>query len=215
MSHSRTHVVVSFVVRNPALSLEQFSQHYGSHHGPLAAKLPAFRMYVSRYIQNHLIEKLSGVVEIDGVTVLTQVPREDYTVGFFQHPDFKTHVQDDSHFLFDVSKNRAFLGVQQTQQGGLGFHKLLLLSSVQQLDSILALLSPGKSRVTEFGGGMETAAPVFGYDRMIEAWFESADALHAYMREVKRIVGDGAEAWRVGEVLIYDRASTGDDTPAM
>jgi hypothetical protein len=215
MSQSPTHVLASFVVRNPNLSHEQFSRHYESHHGPLAAALSGFRMYVSRYVQNHVIEKLSGTgVEIDGITMLWQLPREDYTIGFFQHPDFAAHVQPDSQVLFYIPKNRAFLGLQHTQKIRLGSHKLLLLTSAQSTDSVLALLSADEAQVTDFGATPETPLPVFGHDRMIEAWFESPNALRVGLREVKLAVDEPIDAWSVREVLNYDGSTTGDAASA-
>jgi hypothetical protein len=204
MSQSATQVVVSFVVRNRNLSHEQFSEHYESHHGPLAAGLSGFRMYVSRYIQNHVLEKLSGtVVDIDGITILSQLPREDYSKGFFQHPDFAAHVQADSRFLFDIPKNRAFPGLQHTQATRLRMPKLLLLATTQSTDSVLTLLSADAAQVTDFGATAEAPQP-FGHDRMIEAWFGSPDALRVGLREVTLAIKEPIEAWSVREVLIYD-----------
>jgi hypothetical protein len=205
MSLNLTHVLTSFVVRNPDLSHEEFSKHYEFHHGPLAAGLSGFRMYVSRYVQNHVIEKLSGSIDaIDGVTILSQIQREDQTKGFFQHPDFAAHVQSDSKFLFDIPKNRAFLGIQHTRKSRFGSHKLLLLTSDQSADLVITLLSADEFQVTDFGDTTDTSVPAFGYGRMIEAWFDSLDSLRAGLQVAMQTVDEPIDAWSVREVLIYD-----------
>jgi hypothetical protein len=205
MSLNLTHVLTSFVVRNPDLSHEEFSKHYEFHHGPLAAGLSGFRMYVSRYVQNHVIEKLSGSIDaIDGVTILSQIPREDQTKGFFQHPEFAAHVQSDSKFLFDIPKNRAFLGIQHTRKSRFGSHKLLLLTSDQSADLVITLLSADEFQVTDFGDTTDTSVPAFGYGRMIEAWFDSLDSLRAGLQVAMQTVDEPIDAWSVREVLIYD-----------
>jgi hypothetical protein len=201
-----THVRSSFLTRNPNLSPEQFSRHYEHCHGPLAISLEGFLKFTAQYVQNHVLEKLTGGgLEIDGVTVTTQLPREDYSRGFFHDPDY-AKVQPDEQFLFDISKTRSVLGRQVAPKRRPGSNKLLLLTSAHSGDELLSHLAADEATVTELdtttASSLGFGSSTFGYDRMIEAWFNSAEALRTGFRRAEQDAEEPIEAWRTREVLI-------------
>jgi hypothetical protein len=211
MTPNVTHVRSSFLVRNPNLSREQFSRHYEHCHGPLATSLEGFLKFTAQYVQNHVLEKLtSGGLEIDGVTVTTQLPRKDYSRGFFHDPDY-AKVQPDEQFLFDISKTRSVLGRQAEPKRLPGSNKLLLLTTALSGDELLSSLAPDEATVTEMdtttASSLGFGSSTFGYDRMIEAWFDSAEALRAGLHRAEQDAEEPIEAWRMREVLVLPSRS--------
>jgi hypothetical protein len=119
----------SFLKRNPRHSRSFFSEYYASHHGPLAAAQAGFRKYTTRYVQNHILDLPDGSEpRFDGLSVTTQVPRADYTHGFFNEPDYE-NVKADENYLFDMSATVSLLGEEvQVVEGSPSAFKLLLLA---------------------------------------------------------------------------------------
>lgn len=172
---------LAFLRRNPALSRQEFSSHYERHHGPLAASLVGFRKFVRRYVQNH-VEDLPGGKEppFDGVTMTTQVPREDYSRGFSSEPDYLAILRPDENYLFDLAKTVAVLGREEiTREGSQSAHKALLLGDPAILESMQPKLLPKRvlnhldpSTANRLGRG----SGEFQFDLLSEVWFETKES---------------------------------------
>jgi hypothetical protein len=170
----------SLLKRNPAHSREHFSHYYQHSHGPLAASLPGFRKFATRYIQNH-VELLPNGEEpqFDGCTMSTQVPREDYTRGFFNEPDYEK-VKPDEVYLFDLTKTVSVLGREARLIDGLPTRwKALILTQGASLNKVkfdamakLTLNHLDASTASALGFGAGT----FDFDVLAEAWFEAETA---------------------------------------
>lgn len=198
----------SLLRRNPALSREAFSTHYELTHGPLASSQEGFRQFASRYIQNH-VERLPDDSEplFDGITMTTQIPRDDYTRGFFNHPDY-ANVQDDERYLFDIAKTVSLLGWEEVVVDGTvtQFKALLLITSAAFAQDELC----PASRIVANHLDVKTASALgfskgaFSYDLLIEAWFDDAPARAAAYREYTRSAeGLPPIFLPVREVLVY------------
>ncbi|WP_341894405.1 EthD domain-containing protein [Ferrovibrio terrae] len=177
----------SLLRRNPALSREAFSTHYETTHGPLASSQEGFRQFASRYVQNH-VERLPDDSEplFDGVTMTTQVPRGDYSKGFFNHPDY-ANVQDDERYLFDIAETVSLLGWEEVVVDGPAtqFKALLLMASSAFTQDRLRTAS----RIVANHLDVNTASALgfskstFSCDLLIEAWFNEALVRTAAYRE--------------------------------
>jgi hypothetical protein len=198
----------SLLRRNPALSREAFSMHYELTHGPLASSQAGFRQFASRYIQNH-VERLPDDSEplFDGVTMTTQVPRDDYTKGFFNHPDY-ANVQDDERYLFDIAKTVSLLGWEEVVVDGpvTQFKALLLMASAvftqDGLHTASRLVANHLDVQTASALGFSKGA--FNYDLLLEVWFDDAPARTAAYREYTRPTkGLPPIFLPVREVLVY------------
>jgi hypothetical protein len=198
----------SLLRRNPALSREAFSTHYETTHGPLASSQEGFRKFASRYVQNH-VERLPDNSEplFDGITMTTQVPRDDYTKGFFHHPDY-ANVQDDERYLFDIAKTVSLLGWEDVVLDGptTQFKALLLTASAAFTQDGLRTAS----RIVANHLDVNTASALgfskgtFSYDFLVEAWFNEASARTAAYREYTRLAeGLPPIFLPVREVLVY------------
>lgn len=198
----------SLLRRNPALTREAFSKHYELTHGPLASSQAGFRQFASRYLQNH-VEPLPDQLEplFDGVTMTTQVPRQDYTKGFFGHADY-ANVQDDERYLFDIANTVSLLGWEDTIQDGPATPSkaLLLIASgafhqddLQDAGRIVAHhLDLGTASALGFSKG------AFSYDLLIEVWFKTPSARSAAYRGYTSRAYDLASVFLpVREVLVY------------
>lgn len=201
----------SLLRRNPALSRGAFSTHYEFTHGPLASSQEGFRQFASQYVQNH-VEHLPDDSEpvFDGVTMTTQVPRDDYTRGFFNHPDY-ANVQDDERYLFDITKTVSLLGWEQVVMDGPAtpFKALLLVASADYTQDRLQ----AAGRVVANHLNVNTASALgfskgtFSYDLLIEVWFNEAAARTAAYREYTRPAeGLPPIFLPVREVLVYGPA---------
>ncbi|WP_290815662.1 EthD domain-containing protein [Ferrovibrio sp.] len=210
----------SLLRRNPALSREAFSTHYELTHGPLASSQEGFRQFASRYIQNH-VERLPDDSEpvFDGVTMTTQIPRDDYTKGFFNHPDY-ANVQDDERYLFDIAKTVSLLGWEDVVLDGptTRFKALLLMASAAFTQDGLR----AASRIVANHLDVKTASALgfskgaFSYDLLVEAWFNEVPArTDAYREYAPRGEGLPSIFLPVREVLVYgpDKPWIGANTP--
>lgn len=198
----------SFLRRNPALSRDAFSKHYETTHGPLASSQAGFRQFASRYVQNH-VERLPDDSEplFDGVTMTTQVPRADYTKGFFNHPDY-ANVQDDERYLFNIAKTVSLLGWEEVIVDGPAtqFKALLLMASAAFTQDRLQ----AASRIEANHLDVHTASALgfskgaFSYDLLVEVWFDAAPTRTAAYREYAHPVeGPPPIFLPVREVLVY------------
>lgn len=168
----------SLLKRNPQHSREWFSRYYEANHGPLAASQAGFRKFASRYVQNH-VETFPGAPEpaFDGITMTTQVPRDDYTRGFFNDPDYD-NVKPDEMYLFDLTKTVSVLGREEIAiDGAPSSYKALILGSSRHFDAMTAEFRSHLSRLTINRMEVATASALgfsgagFQHDVLAEAWF--------------------------------------------
>lgn len=169
----------SLLKRNPARSRRAFSEHYELHHGPLAANQAGFRKFTTKYIQNHVQDLPDGAEPpFDGVSMTTQVPRPDYSKGFFNEPDYE-NVKPDEIYLFDLTKTVSLLGVENPIIDGQATpHKALLLTTRA---AIAEDRFPGVARLVLNSLDTTTASALgfhegsFPHDLLAEIWFQSDD----------------------------------------
>lgn len=198
----------SFLKRNPALTPAKFSAYYETSHGPLAAGLTGFRKHTLRYVQNH-VEALNGVEPLfDGITMTTQVPREDYSHGFFNEPDYEK-VKDDELYLFDMSQTVSVLadvlygpvtpreGVKAVFLAGRDWQAPDALELDGALAHSLTRINPASATALGFRGA------AFDHPYMIETWFKTPSARGSAVERVETLFGNGAAAMPVREVLIF------------
>lgn len=170
----------SFLKRASGWSQRDFSHYYEHHHGPLAAGLNGFRKFATRYVQNHVDYLPDGADPLfDGVSMTTQVPRADYSRGFFNEPDYETAKKDEEH-LFDLNRTASVLGREEIVLPGTPSpHKALIITSGQSLQSI-QLLRPTKLVLNHLdpltASALGFGSTAFEYDLLAEAWFENKDA---------------------------------------
>jgi hypothetical protein len=207
----------SLLKRHPRHSREFFSSYYESHHGPLAARQAGFRKFTTRYLQNHVLDLPDGSEPVfDGISMTTQVPRADYSVGFFGEPDY-ANVKDDELYLFDMSSTVSLLGEAVTaRKGPPSAHKALLLGYVSQPR---ALVFPGVVRLIVNQLDLSSVSALgfrsatFEHDLLAEIWFESSEArTHAFRLDAAtRPVVSAARLLPVREVLIFGPQDSGRD----
>jgi hypothetical protein len=204
----------SLLKRSPRHSREWFSRYYEANHGPLAASQAGFRKFSIRYVQNHVETFADGAEPLfDGVTMTTQAPREDYTRGFFNEPDYD-NVKPDELYLFDLTKTVSVLGREETAiDGPLTPFKALILSTSEQIDDLVANVRSNLRRLVI--NRMETATASalgfqgakFQYDVLAEAWFQDDGVRHDASEATARSAAPAAAAaplfFPVREVLIF------------
>lgn len=199
------HVRFSFLVRNPALTAQEFRAHYRDVHGPLAAAQAGFRKYTTRYVQNHVREVLrAGEVAADGITATTQVPRADYGVGFFDEPDYPV-AQRDERYLFDVGRTRSVVGRRVVHQddGRTGTAVLALRpepgTDPDNLGGLGArawsVFAIDTTRASALGFG----AADFHAGELVRAVFADAEVARAVVEQTPQ----WTEAWLVDELQIF------------
>lgn len=178
----------SLLKRNPRHSRAEFSRYYELVHGPLASNQAGFRKYATRYIQNH-VEDQPGKQEptFDGITMTTQVPRADYRIGFFAHPDYQ-NVKSDEAYLLDIGKTVSLLGREATiVEGSKSPHKAIFIiarerMNLEPLKNVLRVEfnSLDTSSATALGFGESN----FAHDLVAELWFTDATSREAACRVV-------------------------------
>lgn len=200
----------SLLKRNPSHTRDHFSRYYEDNHGPLAASLPGFRKFSARYIQNHVEDLPDGQEPLfDGVTMTTQVPRDDYTRGFFNEPDYEK-VKPDEIYLFDLTKTVSVLGREELIIAGPATpHKALILT---HRGSLAAMRMPVPSRLVlnhldrATASALGFSAGSFDHDLLAEAWFDSAKERNRAFDAVAQFNRDQAGRaifLPVREVLIF------------
>ncbi|MBU9477693.1 EthD domain-containing protein [Burkholderia multivorans] len=170
----------SLLKRNPSLSRVEFSKHYEFHHGPLAASQAGFRQFALRYVQNHVEDLPNGEDPLfDGVTMSTQVPRDNYSVGFFTHPDYG-NVKEDEQYLFDIPRTVSVLGVETVEAAHeKSQFKALLLTfdggiAASDFDAVTRVVLNNLDVTTASALGFHSGK--FEYNRLLELWFEDESA---------------------------------------
>lgn len=199
----------SLLKRHPRHSREFFSTYYETHHGPLAARQPGFRKFTTRYLQNHVLDLPDGAEPpFDGISMTTQVPRADYSQGFFGEPDY-ANVKDDERYLFDLSSTISLLGEMAiVREGDDSGCKAVFLGS---RDELKGLESAGVVRLIAnwlhvgSASALGFASASFSNDLLAEIWFENAQARAECLRRngTQRRAGSAGQLLPVREVLIF------------
>lgn len=105
--------LICFLKRNPALTVDQFQDHWRHVHGRLFAETPEIRRYIGRYEQNHRLdadyrrERHSGEVAdtgFDGVTVIWYETLADFE-AMVADPVYRALVVPDEQRLLDTAQN--------------------------------------------------------------------------------------------------------------
>ena len=96
--------LTALLVRNPALSHEEFLDHWLNHHGPLIAATPGLAQHILRYEQHvHVPQEWTGGREFDGMTV-QWMESVDSLLAFTMDPAYAEVLEPDEHHLLDRSK---------------------------------------------------------------------------------------------------------------
>jgi hypothetical protein len=208
VTHSNFWKRNSFLKRHPALSRDQFSRHYEQHHGPLAASQAGFRKHTLRYVQNEVEGDAQREATFDGITMTTQVPREDYSRGFFHEADYD-NVKPDELYLFDMSRTVSVLGevIEGPATPQPGF-KLVVLSGEAWKPaagvSIEGASSLAVSRLDiAHASALGFKAAAFAHPFMLEIWFGSQQARAEAVARSEAEFGRGSIALPVRERLIF------------
>lgn len=208
---------LSFLQRHPAMTLRQFHAYYLQHHGPLAAAQPGFRRYAYGYVQNHVLQPQAGrIAAFDGLTCTYQVPRSDYTRGFFNTEDYRQVVRPDEERVFDLNATRSVLAIEAAAIGARDAAvKYLLLCDLaeqaiphclQQCAALPGFRGAAFNRLlvqtaSGLGGGN---AQGFGYGSLLEVWLASEAPVRGDDLAAKLSPEDaGALALRVEQHVIY------------
>lgn len=115
----------ALLVRNPALSHEQFVTHHRTSHAELFMSLPASREHVRRYVQSHdLGVDLPGMPasRYDGITEIWF----DDVAGFaavFTSPEYFATVRPDEQAFLDLSAGDVSLTVENVVHRGGAAHQ--------------------------------------------------------------------------------------------
>ena len=95
---------ISFLVRRPEFSREEFNRHWREVHGPLAQPLPN----VVRYVQNHIVDETQhpslppGGQSVDGVAEFWFEDRAAMDAAFAT-PEAKLLFADGAEFIATVT----------------------------------------------------------------------------------------------------------------
>jgi hypothetical protein len=196
----------SLLRRNPALTPEAFRTHYAEVHGPLASAQAGFRKFTLRYVQNHVETPAdSGAPHFDGVTATTQIPRDDYTRGFFQEPDYAA-VKDDERYLFDVSRTVSVLGELMAGDGTRGGAKAMVLTGTDWSPQPCV---PGAAAVrihrlaTANASALGFGAAAFDHPYLVECWYSKEPDRVRLVDGPNAFFGAGAVAFAVRELLVF------------
>jgi uncharacterized protein (TIGR02118 family) len=98
---------VAFVPRVPALTREQFADHWTNVHGPLALR---HHPGIARYVQNIVLRTLTpDAPDWDGIAELHFVRTEDFTERMHDSAEGKAIVRADVARFIDPSRGERFL----------------------------------------------------------------------------------------------------------
>jgi len=91
--------------RNPAMTHQQFLDHWMGSHGPLIASLPNLARHILRYEQHPRAGDgpLFGTEGCDGVTVQWFESEQDF-LAFLSEPDYRSHIVPDERHLLDMDR---------------------------------------------------------------------------------------------------------------
>ncbi len=93
------------LVRNPALSAEQFQQHWRTTHAELIRSVPGIDRWLRRYTQRSPLDDPSwtGTSELDGVTEQWFDSYADFE-AMISDPGYRATVGKDEGVLLDMDK---------------------------------------------------------------------------------------------------------------
>ncbi len=98
------------VRRNPAMTVDEFREHWKERHGRLVAENPATARYVRKYVQCHTLpeEYESGDAAFDGTAELWFDSVADKN-AFFSDPDYLRDIQPDEAVFADMARTVFFV----------------------------------------------------------------------------------------------------------
>jgi hypothetical protein len=202
----------SLLKRNPKHSRTFFSSYYERHHGPLAARQNGFRKFTTRYVQNHVLDLPGGSEpRFDGISMTTQVPRADYSQGFFGEPDYD-NVKVDEVYLFDMSATVSLLGEEVVLLAGrYSPYKALFLGPRAEFPQAAF---PGTVRLIANYLDLRSVSALgfrttsFPHDLLAEIWFDSAEARNQAFGATPRLLP-------VREILVFGPEKPWRDAPIL
>jgi hypothetical protein len=181
----------SLLKRNRLHTRAEFSRHYETFHGPLASNQPGFRKFATHYIQNHVEDPPDGGEPFfDGISITTQIPRADYSTGFFTHPDYE-NVKSDEMYLLDITKTVSVLGREEiVVDGTKSPHKAIFITSRARMNHVaLETLQHAvfNNLNTSSASALGFGKSQFSHDLIAELWFASAaDRETAYRSSLEK-----------------------------
>lgn len=96
--------LVAFLVRNPALTREEFETHWREIHGPLIRDTPELARHLVRYEQHPADETLGSVGgDWDGVAIQWFESADDFH-AMIGEPAYAEVLQPDEQFLLDMDR---------------------------------------------------------------------------------------------------------------
>lgn len=96
--------LVAFLVRNPAISREEFETHWREIHGPLIRDTPDLAKHIIRYEQHPPDGGLTPVGgDWDGVAI-QWFESTDAFLAFLAEPAYTEVLQPDEKFLLDIDR---------------------------------------------------------------------------------------------------------------
>ncbi len=96
--------LTALLVRNPALTHEEFLTHWHDVHGPLIRNTPALARHIIRYEQHPLTDdRGAGVGGYDGVA-MQWFESMDELFGFIAEPEYADVLAPDERRLLDMDR---------------------------------------------------------------------------------------------------------------
>jgi uncharacterized protein (TIGR02118 family) len=98
------------VRRNPAMTVEEFQDHWRERHARLVRENPATARYVRKYVQCHTLpeEYDNGEVPFDGTAELWFDSPADRD-AFFSDPDYLRDIRPDEALFADMEQTVFFV----------------------------------------------------------------------------------------------------------
>lgn len=117
--------------RKRELDVEAFRHYWRNIHGPLLASLPAYRDFVTRYDQNHVLAPglIGKPFDYDGLTEIWQRSEDNIKLGFATTDVYRETVQPDEVHFADREKTVAFFADQRTAAPAQTPVKLIILTT--------------------------------------------------------------------------------------
>jgi uncharacterized protein (TIGR02118 family) len=97
---------------------EQFVDHWQRVHGPLAAALPEFWKYNTRYFQNTPRLQVPQAPRWDGIAQTEQVPRENMARSLYDEAVFMQVIRPDEGKFLDIARSQVLFGEQHMIKDG-------------------------------------------------------------------------------------------------
>lgn len=96
--------LTALLVRNPALTHEEFLAHWHGVHGPLIRDTPALARHLVRYEQHPLTDdRGAGLGDYDGVA-MQWFESIDELFAFIAEPEYAERLQPDEQKLLDFGR---------------------------------------------------------------------------------------------------------------